>query len=111
MQGDDGGLGGRRTHLPRRGRYGGDLGRISGFPVQAGHAHHPQHSIPFLYIFPRGVNSPHLVTIGLRTPMSQEHGASDLWAVCTRLAMGDGRVMDPGCLDPDLRPDRTVQRH
>ena len=74
MQGGDGGLGGRRTHLPRRGRYGGDLGRISGFPVQAGHAHHPQHSIPFLYIFPRGVNSPHPVTIGLLTSMSQEHG-------------------------------------
>lgn len=74
MQGSDGGLGGRSTHLPRRGRYGGDLGRISGFPVQAGHAHHPQHSIPFLYIFPRGVNSPHPVTIGLLTSMSQEHG-------------------------------------
>ena len=72
MQGGDGGLGGRRTHLPRRGRYGGDLGRISGFPVRAGHAHHPQHSIPFLYIFPRGVNSPHSITIGLLTPVSQE---------------------------------------
>lgn len=65
-------LGGRRTHLPRRGRYGGDLGRTSGFPVQAGHAHHPQHSIPLLYIFPRGVNSPHSGTIGLSTPISQE---------------------------------------
>ena len=72
MQGGDEGLGGRRTHLPRRGRYGGDLGRISGFPVRAGHAHHPQHSIPFLYIFPRGVNSPHSITIGLLTPVSQE---------------------------------------
>jgi len=29
---------------------------------------------PFLYIFPRGVNSPHPVTIGLLTSMSQEHG-------------------------------------
>ena len=27
-------------------RYGGDLGRTLGFPVQAGPAHHPQRSIP-----------------------------------------------------------------
>jgi hypothetical protein len=27
-------------------RYGGDLGRILGFPVQAGLAHHPQRLIP-----------------------------------------------------------------
>ena len=58
-------LSGRSTHLPRRGRYGGDLGRILGFPVRAGHAHRPQHSIPFMSIFPRGVHSPHKVTIGL----------------------------------------------
>ena len=58
-------LSGRSTHLPRRGRYGGDLGRTSGFPVQAGYAHHPQRSIPFMSIFPRGVNSPHIFTIGL----------------------------------------------
>jgi hypothetical protein len=58
-------LGGRSTHLPRRGRYGGDLGRISGFPEPAGHAHRPQRSIPFMYIFPRDVISSHLDTIGL----------------------------------------------
>jgi hypothetical protein len=28
-------------------RYGGDLGRTLGFPVQAGPAHHPQRSVPF----------------------------------------------------------------
>ena len=27
-------------------RYGGDLGRTLGFPVQAGPAHHPQRSVP-----------------------------------------------------------------
>lgn len=110
MQGGDGGLGGRRTHLPRRGRYGGDLGRISGFPVQAGHAHHPQHSIPFLYIFPGALTPPP----GYDRPPHVDESrawAGDLRTVRVGLSMCDGRVMEPGRLDPDLRPDRTVQRH
>jgi len=36
-------------------RYGGDLGRTLGFPVQAGPAHHPQRSIPWWTTFPLGV--------------------------------------------------------
>jgi len=36
MQGGDGGLGGRRTHLPRRGRYGGDLGRFQASQYKLG---------------------------------------------------------------------------
>ena len=40
-------------------RYGGDLGRTLGFPVQAGHAHHPQRSVPCWTTFPLGVNSSH----------------------------------------------------
>jgi hypothetical protein len=73
-------LGGRSTHLPRRGRYGGDLGRISGFPVRAGHAHHPQRSIPFMSIFPRGVHSPHEITIGLqRLPVKRPRSPNDIF--------------------------------
>ena len=72
-------LSGRSTHLPRRGRYGGDLGRILGFPVQAGHAHRPQHSIPFMSIFPRGVHSPHEVTIGL--PHVPVKRSADLFSI------------------------------
>ena len=46
------------THLPRRCRYGGDLGRTLGFPVQAGHAHHPQRSTPLLSNIPSGRSTP-----------------------------------------------------
>ena len=45
-------------HLPRRCRYGGDLGRTLGFPVQAGHAHHPQRSTPLLSNIPSGRSTP-----------------------------------------------------
>src|SRR5215203_1827016 len=39
--------GGRSTHLPRSSRYDGNLGRTSGFPVRAGHAHHPRARFPY----------------------------------------------------------------
>lgn len=103
-------LGGRRTHLPRRGRYGGDLGRTSGFPVQAGHAHHPQHSIPFLYIFPRGVNSPHSGTIGLSTSISQERAPGYLRPAHLRLSASNGQAMKPVQIDAHLSADRAKDR-
>ena len=105
-----GNLGGRRTHLPRRGRYGGDLGRTSGFPVRAGHAHHPQHSIPLLYIFPRGVNSPHPRTIGRASLVSQERSPARSGAAHLSLSTGHRQTMKPREIDAHIRSDRTKCR-
>lgn len=119
-------LSGRSTHLPRRGRYGGDLGRISGFPEPAGHAHRPQRSIPFMYIFPRDVISSHTTTIGLSFPASQEYGTVDrtcsddrlrrqrglrksLSVASFSLPARDRHAMEPTHLDTNLGTDRAIQ--